>query len=72
MKLTRVDENEIKYVSLPSWERGLKYQKGATMVRRKDKSLPSWERGLKWDMIEKSMAVLAAVALFAGAWIEIT
>ena len=72
MKLTRVDENEIKYVSLPSWERGLKFDEIIRNQEGKDKSLPSWERGLKWDMIEKSMAVLAAVALFAGAWIEIT
>ena len=32
--------------SLPSWERGLKYQLGVTMMRGAV-SLPSWERGLK-------------------------
>ena len=44
---------EIKYgikmpiSSLPSWERGLKYEEEVTLEEVKE-SLPSWERGLKY------------------------
>ena len=35
------------FVSLPSWERGLKYS-GFVLQELKILSLPSWERGLKY------------------------
>ncbi len=39
----------VKLLSLPSWERGLKYRKGVECLGGKQ-SLPSWERGLKYDI----------------------
>ena len=55
-------------MSLPSWERGLKYcvygECGWTGV-----SLPSWERGLKsYSCLDQLSAV--GVASLVGAWIE--
>ena len=56
-------------LSLPSWERGLKYNMTDLNYSRW-KSLPSWERGLKssWQMIKKTSG---NVAPLVGAWIEI-
>ena len=56
-------------VSLPSWERGLKYVtiRRSTLQRM---SLPSWERGLKSDIFFNLVNVWN-VAPLVGAWIEI-
>ena len=56
-------------VSLPSWERGLKWNRcrnGWRMVL----SLPSWERGLKLHLFTFILSNLY-VAPLVGAWIEI-
>ena len=55
--------------SLPSWERGLKWNRcrnGWRMVL----SLPSWERGLKLHLFTFILSNLY-VAPLVGAWIEI-
>ena len=57
-------------MSLPSWERGLKYKIvniDCVLVW----SLPSWERGLKLD-VATGNSKTAEVAPLVGAWIEIT
>ena len=55
--------------SLPSWERGLKFDMSIT--ENIDKlSLPSWERGLKFE-IDKICIRIELVAPLVGAWIEI-
>ena len=56
------------YLSLPSWERGLKFA-NTDNIRRFFSSLPSWERGLKFklNIIHPRRNV---VAPFVGAWIE--
>ena len=54
--------------SLPSWERGLKYQihiNASVQLR----SLPSWERGLKSRGSNRGLTCLR-VAPLVGAWIE--
>ena len=57
------------YLSLPSWERGLKFDMSIT--ENIDKlSLPSWERGLKFE-IDKICIRIELVAPLVGAWIEI-
>ena len=38
-------------MSLPSWERGLKYLANENKDQG-DKSLPSWERGLKYLLLD--------------------
>ena len=56
-------------MSLPSWERGLKYKIvniDCVLVW----SLPSWERGLKLD-VATGNSKTAEVAPLVGAWIEI-
>ena len=56
--------------SLPSWERGLKYQihiNASVQLR----SLPSWERGLKSRGSNRGLTCLR-VAPLVGAWIEIS
>ena len=57
-------------MSLPSWERGLKYDDGMRYYRLKE-SLPSWERGLKLLELQQQ-AWEYQVAPLVGAWIEIT
>ncbi len=55
-------------LSLPSWERGLKYQihiNASVQLR----SLPSWERGLKSRGSNRGLTCLR-VAPLVGAWIE--
>ena len=61
---------EIHMVSLPSWERGLKYfgYKNSPSVGA---SLPSWERGLKSFYLLSCLECLN-VAPLVGAWIEIS
>ena len=56
-------------MSLPSWERGLKY-KINVYAPINLWSLPSWERGLKYL---KKLPVVGSdhVAPLVGAWIEI-
>ena len=58
----------VKLLSLPLWERGLKYDR-ALGIFRIMQSLPLWERGLKY----KSYLFLRhlVVAPLVGAWIEI-
>ena len=56
-------------LSLLSWERGLKSEKGKTFSGD-ERSLLSWERGLKWKKSE--IIVKLNVAPLVGAWIEIT
>ncbi len=55
--------------SLPSRERGLKYNK-IIGKQETEVSLPSRERGLKWTQVHKPICI-SRVAPFAGAWIEI-
>ena len=57
-------------MSLPSRERGLKYDVTEDRPQGALLSLPSRERGLKLDDIAYRMLV-KAVAPLAGAWIEI-
>ena len=64
--LLRVTARQQK--SLPSWERGLKYQihiNASVQLR----SLPSWERGLKSRGSNRGLTCLR-VAPLVGAWIE--
>ena len=56
-------------VSLPSWERGLKFIKDFAIYSHPE-SLPSWERGLKSFEVPV-LYYLAYVAPLVGAWIEI-
>ena len=56
-------------MSLPSWERGLKYKLYQLIVLH-HVSLPSWERGLKFTMII-FLCGSYCVAPLVGAWIEI-
>ena len=56
-------------VSLPSRERGLKFQKDCE-PRNAAESLPSRERGLKLDEFQSETGDYC-VAPLAGAWIEI-
>ncbi len=56
-------------MSLPSWERGLKFNTigiNADWIR----SLPSWERGLKYLSVHRILNCIS-VAPLVGAWIEI-
>ena len=65
-------ENEICCIillSLPSRERGLKYN-GKWYNAGEEVSLPSRERGLK-SILLSFFIVCGVVAPFAGAWIEI-
>ena len=58
----------VKLLSLPLWERGLKYTSAAQWPNFTT-SLPLWERGLKlWEFIISSLLVF--VAPLVGAWIE--
>ena len=59
----------LSVVSLPSRERGLKFQPYGEPVTD-CRSLPSRERGLKSESPEKAPTIWL-VAPFAGAWIEI-
>ena len=36
-----------QYLSLPAWERGLKFSTLSVYIQR-ERSLPAWERGLKY------------------------
>ena len=56
-------------MSLPSWERGLKYQHISYNCSDRS-SLPSWERGLKFCSAHVAKLIFV-VAPFVGAWIEI-
>ena len=56
-------------VSLPSWERGLKFQ-CIRVSNGSGLSLPSWERGLKSRTLSP-LRTVCLVAPFVGAWIEI-
>ena len=58
-----------RQLSLPSWERGLKFQKFYTYFCQ-NASLPSWERGLK-SVTKDYGNKLYLVAPLVGAWIEI-
>ena len=55
--------------SLPSWERGLKFDIPVTVFNGIP-SLPSWERGLKYPA--DGSGAFQMVAPLVGAWIEIT
>ena len=57
------------FLSLPSWERGLKFVSCNT-VPTSYRSLPSWERGLKLRH-NHLFSYLLFVAPLVGAWIEI-
>ena len=57
-------------LSLPSWERGLKYRIFSIQFYFHE-SLPSWERGLKSSRIS-NWETGANVAPLVGAWIEIS
>ena len=56
-------------MSLPSWERGLKY-KSYKAILNAELSLPSWERGLK-SIFRSGLRSRRLVAPLVGAWIEI-
>ena len=58
-----------KVTSLPSWERGLKWQE-QNKIHQYDRSLPSWERGLKYQY-DRISATYKHVAPLVGAWVEI-
>ena len=47
------NRNPGENMSLPSWERGLKYVTPASVCQA-ERSLPSWERGLKLTDIDSS------------------
>ena len=47
--LDKLTPHELRQ-SLPSWERGLKYET-VEAVNAAAESLPSWERGLKYDVL---------------------
>ena len=57
-------------MSLPLWERGLKYHQ-TYPLRQMFPSLPLWERGLKL-LYQQSIQASDTVAPLVGAWIEIT
>ena len=57
-------------LSLPSRERGLKYQEEGPARQKGERSLPSRERGLKFACAVRDGSA-ADVAPLAGAWIEI-
>ena len=60
----------VKLLSLPLWERGLKYKAdnpGDVPVQ----SLPLWERGLKYERTSEPIPIID-VAPLVGAWIEMT
>ena len=64
------DDAEVEYkMSLPSWERGLKFVQ-ANDYTMSIVSLPSWERGLKYYHLRAEECFLR-VAPLVGAWIEI-
>ena len=69
MKSVFVEQPAATIRSLPSWERGLKYQYWRTFSRSAW-SLPSWERGLKFPP-PKNSYLTKHVAPLVGAWIEI-
>ena len=56
-------------LSLPTWERGLKYS-GIKISCRLTRSLPTWERGLKLFQSNQNQ-LSTTVAPYMGAWIEI-
>ena len=57
-------------MSLPLWERGLKYLLVFLLIRLWIRSLPLWERGLK-SSPSLFFTSLMEVAPLVGAWIEI-
>ena len=58
----------VKLLSLPLWERGLKFP-SAQKDRLCGLSLPLWERGLKYPLI-MTLKDEVSVAPLVGAWIE--
>ena len=69
MKFSKKDALSVIDKSLPSRERGLKFD-SSLRVNPLPRSLPSRQRGLKLQLDEKRNAC-GNVAPFAGAWIEI-
>ncbi len=67
--LLRADDDG--FMSLSSWERGLKSCFGLWQTNFKAGSLSSWERGLKCKRIDK-IKQDERVALFVRAWIEMS
>ena len=59
----------VKLLSLPLWERGLKYMEHL-LLHWYTQSLPLWERGLKSNYLARGLSGLI-VAPLVGAWIEI-
>ena len=58
----------VKLLSLPLWERGLKYEKARNFGSGLA-SLPLWERGLKFFTWREKSRLFVAPRV--GAWIEI-
>ena len=69
IEIFSISFNLFVFLSLPSWERGLKLL-FPVLPESDPESLPSWERGLKSDICN-STRDLFPVAPFVGAWIEI-
>ena len=60
----------MKLLSLPSWERGLKFYRFCPKTSSLP-SLPSWERGLKY-ILANNISHPIDVAPLVGAWIEMS
>ena len=69
IEIMRTKSTSSKILSLPSRERGLKFEECPENYARCE-SLPSRERGLKFFLVLLWMN-MQKVAPFAGAWIEI-